>query len=257
MPTEKIETAAAVADNEKRQTKRQKKADAFRRGGSKKKPASEEKPKVAVDVDEAVAPDLKVLAADSGHLLVADGVTDGKSAKTRASDGKASKRRKRKTAPESSEPAEEKRVEEKKSKKPRVASQATGSQQGEHGDKKRRYIVFVGRMPRDAKRADIEKHFVSAGTPVDVRMLTDKVTGESRGCGFLEFGDADSLGRALNLHASRFKGKKITVELTVGGGGKSNQRQQRIREKNEKLQEERRRQEKRKKQAAAREDAEA
>ncbi len=54
--------------------------------------------------------------------------------------------------------------------------------------KRKRYILFVGNIPRAASREDVTGHFERRGVPVvDARLATSKVTGESRGFCFIEF----------------------------------------------------------------------
>lgn len=54
--------------------------------------------------------------------------------------------------------------------------------------KKKRYILFVGNLPYTADVGSISEYFKKHGTPAkEVRMLSDKATGKSRGCCFLEF----------------------------------------------------------------------
>ncbi|KAG0174004.1 hypothetical protein DFQ28_007235 [Apophysomyces sp. BC1034] len=95
-------------------------------------------------------------------------------------------------------------------------------------DKQNRFIVFVGNLPYDITKEDLEKHFESAGGIRSVRMLTDKQTKKPKGFAFLEF------ETSKNLH------RQINVELTAGGGGnKSESRKEKLKTKNERLQEER------------------
>lgn len=70
-------------------------------------------------------------------------------------------------------------------------------------DKNKRYIVFVGNLPYEATKQDLETLFKHLGTirridhhlcveVVSVRMLSDKVTGKSKGTAFVEFADAEN-----------------------------------------------------------------
>jgi nucleolar protein 6 len=76
---------------------------------------------------------------------------------------------------------------------------------------------------------------------VAVRLQTHKDTNKSKGCGFVEFTNIESLRRALQLHGFPMgkKGRKINVELSAGGGGNSKQRLQKIKTKRDKLGKER------------------
>jgi len=76
-----------------------------------------------------------------------------------------------------------------------------------------------------------------------VRQLTKRVQNssatatkeKSRGCAFLEFGEASGLQSALRLHHSVLDGRKINVELSAGGGGNSASRVKKLKVKNAKL----------------------
>jgi RNA recognition motif-containing protein len=50
--------------------------------------------------------------------------------------------------------------------------------------------------------------------------LTNKITGRSKGCAFVEFEDASHHEKALKYDQQKLKGRKINVEPTAGGGGK-------------------------------------
>lgn len=53
---------------------------------------------------------------------------------------------------------------------------------------KKRYILFVGNLPYTADVSSILEYFKKHGTPAkEARMLSDKTTGKSRGCCFVEF----------------------------------------------------------------------
>ena len=103
----------------------------------------------------------------------------------------------------------------------------------------RRYIVFVGNMPFTAKPSDVREHFASIPGLQSLRMLTKK-SGESKGCAFLEFDTSDAVRKILKLHHSKMEGRRINVELTVGGGGNNDDRKQRIQDKNSRVHEQRR-----------------
>lgn len=56
-----------------------------------------------------------------------------------------------------------------------------------------RYIVFVGNLPYATTKEDLEKHFESAGNIKSVRLLTDKATGKPKGFAFMEFENSKDL----------------------------------------------------------------
>lgn len=62
---------------------------------------------------------------------------------------------------------------------------------------------------------------------------------KSKGCAFVEFSHRNALQQGLKLHQSELEGRRINVELTVGGGGKSDTRLGKLKERNKGLFEQR------------------
>jgi nucleolar protein 6 len=130
----------------------------------------------------------------------------------------------------------------------------------ENNSKPQRFILFIGNLPYSATTPQIESHF-SKLSPMSIRHSTDKATGRSKGFAFLEFSGYDKMKTCLKLyHHSVFDpgeckdekdgmhkdkkklGRRINVELTVGGGGgRSEKRKEKIKGKNVKLEQERER----------------
>ncbi|KAM3165046.1 RRM domain-containing protein [Lachancea thermotolerans] len=110
---------------------------------------------------------------------------------------------------------------------------------GGKGKKGNRFIVFVGNLPKDTSKTELQAHFKSS-SPDEIRMRPDK------NIAFLEF-DADKdqkniqsrMDVALLQHKTEMKGRRINVELTVGGGGNSQARLEKLKNKNLKLDDER------------------
>ena len=101
---------------------------------------------------------------------------------------------------------------------------------------KKRYILFLGNLPRDASQDDIIDHFSKRGVAIsELRLLTDKESGKSKGCAFAEFSGNKAMQGALKFHRSKLQGRTINVEVTCGGGGKGNERLKKIRERNRTL----------------------
>lgn len=86
-----------------------------------------------------------------------------------------------------------------------------------------------------------------------MRLLTTKPTpatryhkaspSHSRGIGFIEFPDSNSLRLALALHHTELDGNVINVELTAGGGGAGEDRKRKLQERNERVDGQRKRKE--------------
>ena len=61
----------------------------------------------------------------------------------------------------------------------------------------------------------------STGAKIIVRLLTDKATKKFRGLAFVDVPDEAALAKAIALHRTVFKGRRISVEQSTSGGGKS------------------------------------
>ena len=114
--------------------------------------------------------------------------------------------------------------------------QRTQKQKTPKGGKRVRYILFIGSIPFSASKEDVIAHFRTRGVLMkDLRLLTRKETGESRGVAFAEFTDSKDMQNALKLHHTKLAGKRINVEVTCGGGGTSEKRQHKIQQRNTEL----------------------
>ncbi len=71
--------------------------------------------------------------------------------------------------------------------------------------------LYVGNLPYDATVEGIRAAFEAFGTVHDVSIVTDRVTGRSRGFGFVEM-DAQSASSAIEgLNNKDFGGRDLTV----------------------------------------------
>ena len=137
-----------------------------------------------------------------------------------------------------------------------------------------RFICFVGNLPYNATAAQVKSHFIKIADGIkSIRLPTDKQTGKGKGFAFLEFDGFDKMKTCLKLyHHSIFdpsvetedkeakpgqketgKGRRINVDLTVGGGGAGKERKEKIHAKNRKLEEQRERAHLKEKELAAQE----
>ncbi|CAO3641563.1 unnamed protein product [Mucor fragilis] len=194
---------------EKKLSKREKKAEAFKKR-AKKPQFSEE---MAVPAADEV-PETPVVEAE----------------KTQKKEPAAAPKRKAGEAIDVPVEGSTEEPHKKKNRRSKKSSNMEGS----------RYIVFVGNLPYTTTKEDLEKHFESAGGIKSVRLLTDKATGKPKGFAFMEFENSKDLNKALAFHHTFFKKRQINVELTAGGGGsKSDARKEKLKIKNDRLAEER------------------
>ena len=77
---------------------------------------------------------------------------------------------------------------------PSQTREAHVSRDAKQTGRKTRYIAFIGNLPFTATRDDIIENFQKKGIKLtEVRLLTKKGSGESRGCCFVEFSNAKTL----------------------------------------------------------------
>ncbi len=87
--------------------------------------------------------------------------------------------------------------------------------------------IYVGNLPFTATEAEVREIFSKYGQVASVSLITDRMTGQPRGFGFVEMpakNEADAAIAALN--GKDFGGRKLTVneakprgERGGGGGG--------------------------------------
>ena len=73
--------------------------------------------------------------------------------------------------------------------------------------------LFVGNLPYATTENDLQDHFAQAGTVVAVNILQDRMTGRSRGFGFVEMSSQEEAQKAISLfHQKDFQGRALTVD---------------------------------------------
>ncbi len=91
--------------------------------------------------------------------------------------------------------------------------------------------VFVGSVSFKTDNDGLAAHFASAGTVTSANIIMDKMTGKSKGFGFVEFAsDAEAQAAVDKLNGSSLDGREIFVDIArpsekkEGGGGFRNDR---------------------------------
>lgn len=90
--------------------------------------------------------------------------------------------------------------------------------------------LFVGGIPWATTSDDLKQLFTQHGTVATATVITDKMTGRSRGFGFVEFeNDAEASAAEAALNNSDFGGRTLVVKearpledrpkRSFGGGG--------------------------------------
>ena len=86
--------------------------------------------------------------------------------------------------------------------------------------------IYVGNLPFEATEDALHVAFTEHGEVTSARVITDRMTGRSRGFGFVEMANNDEAEAAIKaLNGQDFQGRTLTVnearprENGGGGGG--------------------------------------
>jgi cold-inducible RNA-binding protein len=72
--------------------------------------------------------------------------------------------------------------------------------------------LFVGGLPWATTSDDLKQLFAAAGTVSTATIITDKMTGRSRGFGFVEFdNDAEADAAVEQFNGKEFNGRSLLV----------------------------------------------
>ncbi|GAB4113375.1 MAG: hypothetical protein Kow001_14960 [Acidobacteriota bacterium] len=86
--------------------------------------------------------------------------------------------------------------------------------------------LYVGGLPYSMSDRQLEELFSAYGTVQSSRIITDRMTGRSRGFGFIEMGSQAEAQAAMDaLNGNQYEGRTLTVNEAQeraprpGGGG--------------------------------------
>jgi RNA recognition motif-containing protein len=71
--------------------------------------------------------------------------------------------------------------------------------------------LFVGGLPFTTTEQELEEAFAKAGAVTSVAIITDRMTGRSKGFGFVEMEDADAEAAIEMWNGKDFGGRTLTV----------------------------------------------
>ncbi len=72
--------------------------------------------------------------------------------------------------------------------------------------------LYVGGLPYSTQEDALREHFAQAGNVVSAVIIMDKMTGRSKGFGFVEMATAEEAANAISMfHDQDFGGRKLTV----------------------------------------------
>lgn len=74
--------------------------------------------------------------------------------------------------------------------------------------------LYVGHLPYEATNDDLRRMFSVAGTVTSVHIITDPVTGKSKGCGYVRMASEEALQEAINcLDGALMENMIISVSI--------------------------------------------
>ena len=72
--------------------------------------------------------------------------------------------------------------------------------------------LYVGGIPYSTTEAELKAHFEQCGPVISAVIIMDKMTGRSKGFGFVEMeNDADAMKAVDTINNTDFQGRKLTV----------------------------------------------
>lgn len=74
--------------------------------------------------------------------------------------------------------------------------------------------LYVGGIPYTSTDDDLRTAFAQAGNVVSATIIMDKMTGRSKGFGFVEMSSSDDAQKAIDLwNGKDFQGRTLTVNV--------------------------------------------
>jgi len=74
--------------------------------------------------------------------------------------------------------------------------------------------LYIGGLPYSSTEDDLKNHFAGAGTVIGAQIIIDRMTGRSRGFGFVEMGSEEEANKAIDMfHGKDFGGRNLTVNI--------------------------------------------
>lgn len=93
------------------------------------------------------------------------------------------------------------------------SSAITPEEQAKEAEREAR-TVFIQNFPIDATDNELKEFLEKAGPVLDLKMITDKFTRKSKGFGYVEYADRDSIPKAVALTGYVFKSHVVKVTET-------------------------------------------
>lgn len=72
--------------------------------------------------------------------------------------------------------------------------------------------LYVGNLPYNVRDESLGQLFASAGAVQSATVITDRMSGRSKGFGFVEMGSEEEAQKAIEMfHGKEFEGRTLTV----------------------------------------------
>lgn len=72
--------------------------------------------------------------------------------------------------------------------------------------------LYVGNLPYSTTDSSLSDLFAQAGTVTSASVITDKMSGRSKGFGFVEMSSTEEAQKAIDMfHDKEFEGRRLTV----------------------------------------------
>jgi RNA recognition motif-containing protein len=82
--------------------------------------------------------------------------------------------------------------------------------------------LFVGGLPYSTTSEDLREAFAKCGTVLSASVITDRLSGQSRGFGFVEMStEAEAQAAIAKLNGQPFGGRRLTVNIANPQGERS------------------------------------
>jgi len=178
---------------------------------------------------------IKTIVKETSLVENPSGADSGSPTKQKQKSGKKAK------GSDSTKKQSHKKKKKKKSKKPRVippeGSNTTNPVRlpPSQPNRPKSYVLFIGNLPHSSTKDDVHAHFAKHVNVKDVRLMTEKDTGKSRGFGYLDQCDSESFEKALSMHHTFIGKRRVNVECTIPGRGHEGHRKRIIGEKTRKM----------------------
>lgn len=72
--------------------------------------------------------------------------------------------------------------------------------------------LYVGGLSYDTTQDSLQNYFAQAGSVTSATIIMDKMTGRSKGFGFVEMGSEEEAAKAIEMfNGKEFEGRNLTV----------------------------------------------